>query len=171
MSTDWETELITSVLDLTNAFVIKHLGQRLKPGEWKLSQQHVAVRVWNVHIFLAMYFFVLKLFQQIFPTLIKFTVIGVIRFFLQDKIVFRIHQHKTGLCVFVSVPLPTGVPQSHLCSREFIYTSLMQHFEAGKSTTQQSATVCHPLTHDGQHRTEFNREQYTNNCLCLIWYF
>lgn len=52
-------------------------------------------------------------------------------------------------------PITSRVPQYHLCFREFIYTSLMQHFKAGKSTIQQCAA--HP--HTIQYKTDFNRDQ------------
>lgn len=86
----------------------------------------------------------------------------------KDSIVYRINPYKTGPCVCKRPSTHRGSTEPSVLKWEYIYTSLMQHFEAGERTTQQSATVCHPLTHGGQYESEFSGDQHINMLILFI---
>lgn len=83
----------------------------------------------------------------------------------KDSIFYRINQYKTG--PFVSVPLPTGVPQSHLCSRESIFIpplcNILKLAKVLRNSLLQCATPSHMAGITSQNLAG------TNTSIC--WFF
>lgn len=149
---------------------VQQLVERLKPEKWRLLQLHV-----NAHGFgMSTYFwpcsltgYFSKYSQHSSPcqwgpninTKHKMT-----------RIVFWIHQRKTGLCVFVSVPLPTGVPQCHLCSRESLFIPLLCNILKLPNVLHNSLLQCATPSHTTGSTRQNLAGTSTWITPCLFWY-